>query len=123
MDTHKRNAGGFASGARSLTTPEEETVEKINKTQKKKNKKKKKGAKKAAMPTLVDEEESEDDDSDSEEPSPVKPQVRTVARPELAGGGANSFIKASVTPQSMAERTRHRRSNSSSISTSLRFSL
>lgn len=42
---------------------------------------------------------------------------------ELAGGGANSFIKASVTPQSMAERTRHRSGNSSSISTSLRRSL
>ena len=42
---------------------------------------------------------------------------------ELAGGGANTFIKASVTPQSMAERTRHRSGNSSSISTSLRRSL
>ena len=40
------------------------------------------------MPALIDEEESNDDDSDSEEPSPVKPQIRTVARAELTGGGA-----------------------------------
>ena len=67
---------------------DEETVEKVNKTHKKKNKKKKKAAKKAAMPALAEEEETDDDDSDSEEPSPVKQQVRTVDRADLAGGGA-----------------------------------